>query len=157
VYVDEDSLLRTRPLTAVCLSAHELEQERGLLTPDDSLASHASLVSMAVDQPLPQNVIARVLPNTASVNETITTMLPPTTPEYADTMYRVKKTHLSSTDNVSQMMFGLYLDGLFDIWWMIWLTYLTFATCSLLILWNISHSTDQFVPRVLHCCYHHNC
>ena len=103
--VVEDSLHKTRPLTATGLNARVLEEERGLLAADDSLASHASLVLMAVypsGQPVPQNVTTLVMSNTTALDQTVAASLLPATPEYANTTYRVKKTHPPSTNDVSR-------------------------------------------------------
>ena len=86
------------------LNARDMEEEQGLLAPDDSLASHASLISMAVypsGQPIPHNVTTLVMPNTAVLDESIAASLLPTTPGSTNTMYRVKKLHQLATDGVS--------------------------------------------------------
>ena len=112
--VIEDSLHKTHPLTATGLNARDLEEERGLLAPDDSLASHASLVSMAVypsGQPIPQNVTTLVMSNTTALDENMAASLLPTAPECTNTMYRVRKLHRSSTDSVSCYLELLHVLG----------------------------------------------
>lgn len=87
------------------MNANDAEKEPGgLLAPDDSLASHASLVSMAIypsGQPIPRNVTTLVMSNTMSLDETIGSTLWPTAPDGDTAMYRVKKLHPSSTNDVS--------------------------------------------------------
>jgi len=81
-----------------------MAQEAVLLAADDSLASHASLVSMAVyptGQPIPQNVTTLVMSNTTALDETVAASLMPATPDYSNTTYRVRKLHPSSMDDVS--------------------------------------------------------
>jgi len=89
-----------------------MEEEGVLLAPDDSLSSHASLVSMAIypsGQPLSQNVTTLLMPNATAFNENMAASLMPTTPGYNNTMYRVRKLHASSAGNVSCLTFrGTY-------------------------------------------------
>jgi len=104
VYVAKDSLRETHPLTAAGLNPRDLGEDRGLLTPDDSLASHASLVSMAVypsGQPIAQNVTTLVMSNSTALDENVAASLLPAAPDCTNTTYRVKKLHHLATDDVS--------------------------------------------------------
>ena len=112
VLVVEDSLQKMHPLTAAGVSARDMEEEGVLLAPDDSLASHASLVSMAVypsGQPIPQNVTTLVMSNSTALDASVASSLLPATPDYNHTMYRVKKLHNLSTDDVSCLNTHIFL------------------------------------------------
>jgi len=83
-------------------SAQDQEEDASLLAPDDSLASHASLVSMAVypsGQPVPHNVTTLLVSNRAALDESVAASLPAAT-DHDSTTYRVKKLRPSSEDTV---------------------------------------------------------
>ena len=80
-----------------------LDEDAVLLAPDDTLASHASLVSMAVypsGQPIPHNVTTLLVSNRTPLDENVAASLPATS-DYDGTTYRVKKLRPSSEDKVS--------------------------------------------------------
>ena len=82
-----------------------MNAEQGLLTVDESLASHASLVSMAMHPcgpPVPRNVTTLVVPNAAAFNDTVTASMLTSALDDVNTTYRVKKMQQPSLmDDVS--------------------------------------------------------
>jgi len=97
-----DSLHKTGPLMASGFGAQDAENDASLLAPDDSLASHASLVSMAVypsGQPIPQNVTTLLVSDRTALDENVAASLPATS-EFDSTTYRVKKLRPSIADAV---------------------------------------------------------
>ena len=101
VIVVQDSLHKTRPLTALGFSAEDMQRDAGLLTPDDSLASHSSLVSMAVypsGQTIPHNVTTLLVSGRTTLDENVAASLLPAASNCDSTTYRVKKLRPSSED-----------------------------------------------------------
>jgi len=97
-----DRVLKTKPLTSATMNAIEDEV---LLFPDESLASHASLVSMAIHPagpPVSENVKTLVMPDTAVFTGNVAASLP----DCNNTMFRVRKIRPTSADDVS--LFSLF-------------------------------------------------
>jgi len=95
VVIVEDSLHKTHPLIASSLTAtRDVQKDDGLLTPDDSLASHAQLVSMAVypsGQPIPHNVTTLLVADRTALDENVAASLLPAASGCDSTTYCVKK------------------------------------------------------------------